>query len=140
MASVNKAILIGRLGADPVKRYTSSGTPVVTFRIATSGSRTNREGQREERTDWHQIVAWGKLADICDQYLSKGRLVYIEGRIQTRQWEDRDGNRRWTTEVVASQMQMLTPQSGEPSRIPEPEEGPPPAAEPPMDSDDDIPF
>jgi single-strand DNA-binding protein len=140
MASVNKAILIGRLGADPVKRYTGSGTPVVTFRMATSGNRTNREGQKEERTEWHQVVAWGKLAEICDQYLSKGRLVYIEGRIQTRQWEDRDGNRRWTTEIVASQMQMLTPPSGEPSRAPEPEEGPPQPPEPAMDSEDDIPF
>jgi single-strand DNA-binding protein len=140
MASVNKAILIGRLGADPVKRYTSSGTPVVSFRMATSGGRTNREGQQEERTEWHQVVAWGKLAEICDQYLSKGRLVYIEGRIQTRQWEDRDGNRRWTTEIIASQMQMLTPPSGETSRSTDSEEIPPAPPEPAMDSEDDIPF
>lgn len=140
MASVNKAILIGRLGADPVKRYTASGNPVVTFRIATSSQRTNRDGQREEHTDWHQVVAWGKLADICDQYLSKGRLVYVEGRIQTREWEDRDGNRRWTTEIVASQMQMLSPPSGEAPATQDIEDLPPPAQEPSMVSDDDIPF
>jgi single-strand DNA-binding protein len=139
MASVNKAILVGRLGADPVKRYTASGNPVVTFRMATSSTRTNREGQREEKTDWHQIVAWGKLAEICDQYLSKGRLVYIEGRIQTREWEDREGNRRWTTEIVASQMQMLTPASGEASRPADGDEMPPLPPEP-AESDDDIPF
>lgn len=140
MASVNKAILVGRLGADPEKRYTASGMPVVTFRLATSSPpRTNREGQREERTEWHRIVAWGKLAEICDQYLSKGRLVYIEGRIQTREWEDRDGNRRWTTEIVASQMQMLSPAGAEQGRM---EEEPPPLppTEPPMEPDDDIPF
>jgi single-strand DNA-binding protein len=140
MANVNKAILIGRLGADPVKRYTSSGTPVVTFRIATTEGWTNKDGQRQERTEWHQIVAWSKLAEICDQYLSKGRLVYIEGRIQTREWEDKDGNRRWTTEVIANQMQMLGPASGESLKEADVEDLPP---EPPgamTDSDDDIPF
>jgi len=113
---------------------------VVTFRIATSAPRTGREGQREERTEWHQIVAWGKLADICDQYLSKGRLVYVEGRIQTREWEDRDGNRRWTTEIVASQMQMLSPPSGEAPAAQDIEDLPPQPQEPSMVSDDDIPF
>jgi single-strand DNA-binding protein len=140
MASLNKVMLIGRLGADPVKRYTATGTPVVSFRIATSSGRASREGQREERTEWHQIVAWEKLAEICDQYLSKGRLVYIEGRIQTREWEDKDGNRRWTTEIVASQMQMLTPPSGEQPRGADPGDLSPPPAEPGMDTDDDIPF
>jgi single-strand DNA-binding protein len=141
MAGVNKAILVGRLGTDPVKRYTSSGTAVVTFRMATSEGWTNRDGQREERTEWHRIVAWGKLADICDQYLAKGRMVYIEGRIQTREWEDRDGNRRWTTEIVANQMQMLGPASGESSRTLD-QEGdiPSPPPEPVTESDDDIPF
>jgi len=140
MASLNKAMLIGRLGADPVKRYTATGTPVVSFRIATSSGRTNREGQRDERTEWHQIVAWDKLAEICDQYLSKGRLVYIEGRIQTREWEDKDGNRRWTTEIVANQMQMLTPPSGEQPRGADGADLPPPPPEPGTEPDDDIPF
>lgn len=139
MASVNKAILIGRLGADPEKRYTPSGMPVVTFRLATSSPRLNRDGQREERTEWHRIVAWGKLAEICDQYLSKGRLVYIEGRIQTREWEDRDGNRRWTTEIVASTMQMLSPAGADAGRIPE-EPLTQEEAEPPLESEDEIPF
>lgn len=140
MAGVNKAILIGRLGVDPVKRYTSSGTSMVTFRMATSEGWTNREGQREERTEWHRIVAWGKLADICDQYLSKGRMVYIEGRIQTREWEDRDGNRRWTTEIVANQMQMLSPAAEDSPRALDQEDLPPPPPESVMESDDDIPF
>jgi single-strand DNA-binding protein len=138
MAGVNKAILVGRLGTDPVKRYTSSGTPVVTYRMATSENWTNKEGQREERTEWHRIVAWGKLAEICDQYLSKGRMVYVEGRIQTREWEDRDGNRRWTTEIVCNQMQMLGPASGERSESSEAGEEPPPFDT--LESDDDIPF
>jgi single-strand DNA-binding protein len=140
MAGVNKAILIGRLGADPVKRYTSSGSPVVSFRIATSENWTNREGEREERTEWHQIVAWGKLADICDQYLNKGKMVYIEGRIQTREWEDRDGNRRWTTEIIANQMQMLSSRSEDSQRTESLSDIPPPPPEPTTESDDDIPF
>ncbi|MBW2147199.1 MAG: single-stranded DNA-binding protein [Deltaproteobacteria bacterium] len=107
MTRVNKAILIGRLGADPEIRYTPKGTAVTNFRIATSFRFTNPEGQSEEQTEWHRIVAFGKLAEICGKYLAKGRQVYIEGRIQTREWEDRDGNRRWTTEIVAREMQML---------------------------------
>ena len=107
MTRVNKAILIGRLGADPEIRYTPKGTAVTNFRIATTSRFTNPEGQPEERTEWHRIVTFGKLAEICGKYLAKGRQVYIEGRIQTREWEDRDGNRRWTTEIVAREMQML---------------------------------
>lgn len=141
MSSVNKAILIGRLGADPQKRYTANGMPVVTFSLATSSPpRPNREGQKEEKTEWHRIVAWGKLAEICDQYLSKGRLVYIEGRIQTREWEDRDGIRRRTTEIVASQMQMLSPAGADHQTRVEEEVLLPPAPEPSMEPDDDIPF
>lgn len=104
---VNKAILIGNLGADPEVRYTASGTAVANFRIATSENYTTRDGTRETRTEWHRIVAFGKLAEICGEYLSKGRQVYIEGRIQTRGWEDREGSKRYTTEIVANQMQML---------------------------------
>ena len=105
--SVNKAILIGNLGADPEIRYTSSGRGVANFRIATNRVYTDRNGQRQEQTEWHNIVAWGKLAEICERYLKKGSSVYIEGRIQTRSWEDQSGQKRWTTEIVAQQMNML---------------------------------
>lgn len=105
--SVNKAILIGNLGADPEIRYTNSGQAMATFSIATNRQWTDREGQKQEQTEWHRIVAWGRLAEIIERYLNKGDSVYIEGRIQTRQWEDRDGNTRYTTEVVAQEMTML---------------------------------
>lgn len=104
---INKVILIGRLGADPELRYTPSGSPVANFRVATSENWVDREGQRQERTEWHRIVAWGKLAELCGEYLSKGRQVYLEGRLQTRQWDDRDGNKRYTTEIVARDVQFL---------------------------------
>ncbi len=104
---VNKVILIGRLGADPEIRYTPSGAEVATFRIATSENWTNKSGEKEERTEWHRIVAWRNLAKICGEYLNKGRLVYIEGRLRTRQWEDKDGNKRTTTEIEATEMKML---------------------------------
>lgn len=107
MAGINKAILIGNLGRDPEIRYTPSGVAVVNFSIATTENWTNKDGGRETRTEWHRIVAFGKLGEICGQYLSKGKQVYIEGRIQTREWEDRDKNKRYTTEIVAQQMQML---------------------------------
>jgi len=122
--SVNKVILIGRLGADPEVRYTPEGTAVASFRIATDEFRGRGE-ERERTTEWHRIVAFGRLAEICGQYLRKGRQVYIEGRLQTRNWEDREGNRRWTTEVVASNMQMLdTPPSEQPPPSGEEEEVP----------------
>ncbi len=105
--SVNKVILIGRLGADPEIRYTADGQPVATFRLATSERWTDKNGNRQERTEWHRIVAFGRLAEICGEYLSKGRQVYIEGRLQTRSYEDRDGIKRFVTEVVAQNMQML---------------------------------
>ncbi len=107
MAGVNKVILIGRLGADPEIRYTPNGTAVANFRLATSENWTNKDGQREERTEWHRIVAFGKLGEICGEYLTKGKQIYVEGRIQTRSWDDRDGNKRWTTEIIATNMQML---------------------------------
>lgn len=105
--SVNKVILIGHLGADPEIRYTPSGAPVANFRIATSDSWNDKQGQRQERTEWHRIVVWGKLAEICGEYLAKGRQVYVEGRLQTRQWDDRDGNKRYTTEVQAREVTFL---------------------------------
>jgi single-strand DNA-binding protein len=107
MASVNKVILIGNLGRDPELRYTKGGQAVANFSLATSDSFTNREGAREERTEWHRIVAWAKTAELCAKYLSKGRTVYIEGQLRTRDWEDKDGNKRQTTEVHAQTVQFL---------------------------------
>lgn len=107
MASVNKVMLIGYLGADPEVRYTPSGSAVANFRIATTEQWTDKEGGKQEKTEWHKIVAWRKLGETCGEYLHKGSLVYIEGSLQTRDWEDRDGNKRYTTEIVARRMQML---------------------------------
>ena len=115
MAGVNKVILIGRLGADPEIRYTNSGTAVANFSLATSTNWVNKDGEREERTEWHRIVAFGRLGEICGEYLGKGKQVYIEGRLQSRSWEDKDGTRRKTTEVVALQLQMLGAPSGDKS-------------------------
>jgi single-strand DNA-binding protein len=107
--SVNKVILVGRLGRDPETRYTSGGQAVANFTLATDETFKDRAGERQKRTEWHRIVLWGKLAEIAQQYLKKGQLVYIEGRIQTRQWEDkRDGQKRTTTEIVGNVMRMLT--------------------------------
>ena len=114
MASVNKVILIGNLGRDPELRYTQSGQAVTNFSLATSERFGGRDGgEQQERTEWHRIVAWGKTAETCAQYLAKGRSVYIEGRIQTRDWEDREGNKRQTTEVVAQRVQFLGGPRGE---------------------------
>lgn len=110
---VNKVILIGRLGADPEVRYTQDGAMVTNFRLATSEQWTDRSGEKMQRTEWHRIVTFGKLAEICGNYLSKGRLVYIDGRIQTRSWDDRDGNKRYTTEIIATNMQILEPKGQE---------------------------
>lgn len=107
MAGVNKVILIGHLGADPEVKFLSNGTQVANFRMATTENRVNRAGEKVSLTEWHRIVAFGRLAEICRQYLNKGKQVYIEGRLRTRSWEDKDGNRRFTTEIVATQMQML---------------------------------
>jgi single-strand DNA-binding protein len=108
MAGVNKVILVGNLGADPEVKYLSNGTTVANFRIATSENRVNRSsGEKTTITEWHRIVAFGRLAEICGEYLNKGKQVYIEGRIRTRSWEGKDGNRKWITEIVATQMQML---------------------------------
>jgi single-strand DNA-binding protein len=108
--SVNKVILVGRLGRDPETRYTSGGQAVANFTLATDESFKSRTGERQKRTEWHRVVLWGKLAEIAQQYLKKGMLVYVEGRLQTRQWEDkRDGQKRQTTEIVGNVMRMLTP-------------------------------
>lgn len=105
--SVNKVILVGRLGKDPELRYTPSGAAVATFSMATTERYSDRDGNRQEKTEWHNIVVWRQLAEICGKFLHKGRQVYIEGRIQTRSYDDRDGNKRYITEIVADQMQML---------------------------------
>lgn len=107
MAGVNKVILVGNLGRDPEVRYTKSGQAVASFSLATSERWTGKDGNKEEKTEWHRIVAWGKLGEICGEYLSKGKQVYIEGRLQTREWEDNDGNKKQTTEIVANNMTML---------------------------------
>ena len=107
MVGVNKVILVGHLGADPEVKYLSTGTTVANFRIATTENRVNRSGEKTAFTEWHRIVAFGKLAEICGEYLHKGKQVYIEGRLRTRSWDDKDGNKRSTTEIVAIQMQML---------------------------------
>lgn len=104
--SLNKVMLIGNLGKDPEVRYTGSGTPVANFSIATT-HRTNRGDKWEDQTEWHDIVAFGKLADICGQHLHKGKQVYIEGRIQTRNWTDKEGQKRYRTEIIANEMKML---------------------------------
>lgn len=106
--SVNKAILVGNLGKDPELRYTPSGTAVCTFSLATTEKYKDKSGQMQDKTEWHNIVVWAGLAEICGKYLTKGKQVYIEGRIQNRSYDDRDGNKRYISEIVASEMQMLS--------------------------------
>lgn len=106
MSGVNKVILVGRLGADPEVKAIGSGSTVARLNLATSESWV-KDGQRQERTEWHRVTVWGKLAEICGKHLSKGRQVYVEGKLQTRQWEDQQGQKRYTTEIVASTVQFL---------------------------------
>jgi single-strand DNA-binding protein len=110
---VNKAIIIGNLGGDCEIRYTNSGTGVANFNVATTERWKDKDGNMQESTEWHRIVAWGKLAEICAELLSKGSKVYIEGKIQTRSWDDQSGNKRYTTEIVAREMKMLSPKQGQ---------------------------
>ncbi|HLT23220.1 MAG TPA: single-stranded DNA-binding protein [Bacteriovoracaceae bacterium] len=105
--SVNKVILLGRLGQDPELKYTPGGAAVCNFSLATTESWTDKSGQKQEKTEWHRIVVWGKLAELCNQYLSKGRQAFVEGRLQTRAWDDKDGNKRYTTEIMASTVQFI---------------------------------
>ncbi len=143
MRGVNKVILVGNLGRDPEIRYTRDGTAVANLNLATTDTWNDANGQKQERTEWHRVVAWGKLAEIAKEYLAKGRQIYIEGRLQTRSWDDKDGNKRYTTEVRADQMLMLGGRGGDgPSR----DSGPPPDAsgdfgrEPFHATEDDVPF
>ena len=112
--SVNKVILVGRLGRDPELKYTASGVPFCRFSMATDDSWNDKgTGERQERTEWHNIVAWDRLAEICNQYLTKGKLIYIEGALQTREWDDQEGNKRKTTEIRARDMVMLSGGAGD---------------------------
>ena len=106
---LNKVMLIGNLGADPEVRFTSNGTTVAIFRVATTEKWTSKSGEAQQQTEWHNIVAWRRLAEICGEYLSKGSRVYIEGKLQTRKWQDQNGNNRYTTEIVVKEMKMLSP-------------------------------
>jgi len=112
MASVNRVILVGNLGRDPELRYIPSGQAVANFTLATNDRWRDKEGNNQERTEWHRIVVWGKTAENCAQYLQKGRSVYIEGRLQTRDWEDKEGNKRQTTETIAQTVQFLGGRGG----------------------------
>ena len=142
MSGVNKVILVGNLGANPEMRFTQGGQPIANLRIATTERWTDRAGQKQEATEWHRVVLFGKTAEIAGQYLTKGRQVYIEGRIRTRQWQDQQGQKRYTTEIVATNMTLL---GGRGERAPEDQA----ATVPPDDSmpadfgggtDEDIPF
>ena len=144
MASVNKVILIGNLGRDPELRYTQSGQGVTNFTLATNERWRDKDGNNQERTEWHRVVVWGKQAENCAQYLQKGRSAYVEGRLQTRDWEDREGNKRQTTEVTALTVQFLGGRGGAaPGAAPgggpagEPVSGQGPEGPP---AGDDIPF
>lgn len=137
MASVNKVILIGNLGRDPEIRTTPQGTSLARFSVATSTTWKDASGAKQERTEWHDVVAWEKLAQICGEYLHKGKMVYIEGSLQTRSWEDQNGQKRYKTEIKANNVVMLSPPRSESAR-PAREENE--AAEPVAAYDDDVPF
>ncbi|MCI5178869.1 MAG: single-stranded DNA-binding protein [Candidatus Electrothrix sp. AW3_4] len=106
---INKVILIGNLGADPELKYTQSGIAVATLSVATNERWKDKDGQQQEQTEWHRVIAWRQLAEICNEYYHKGMRVYVEGKLQTRKWQDQNGNDRWTTEIIARDMKMLTP-------------------------------
>ena len=141
---VNKIILVGNLGADPEVKQFDSGKSVTEFSLATSETYKDRDGQKQTRTEWHRIKAWDRLGEICAQYLNKGQQVYIEGRIQTRKWQDKDGNDKYTTEIVANQMQMLGSKGDVTESVPEPGEIVPLNTTGnivgPVPDDDDLPF
>ncbi len=145
MASVNKAIIVGNLGKDPEVRFTQSGQAMARFSVATTDTWMDRENGRQERTEWHNIVVWGKQAETCGQYLSKGRQVYIEGRIQTRKFEDREGKERYFTEINAQQVTFLGSRDGGGTRSgqsldDEPGGGFDDAGAGSVPPDDDVPF
>ena len=147
--SLNKVMLLGNLGADPELRYTQSQNPVCTLRIATTERRKDQSGEWVDHTEWHSVVVWGKQAENCNTYLKKGRQVFVEGRLQTRKWQDQTGNNRYTTEVVATSVQFIggssagrgesAPRNGQSDSDMPPPETLPSAAAVNFD-DDDIPF
>ncbi|MBK5296497.1 MAG: single-stranded DNA-binding protein [Vicinamibacteria bacterium] len=112
MGSVNKVILVGNLGRDAELRYTPGGAAVATLNMATTETWNDKEGQRQEKTEWHRVILWGKQAETLNQYLQKGKQIYVEGRLQTRQWDDKDGNKRYTTEVRGDRVVLLSSGSG----------------------------
>jgi single-strand DNA-binding protein len=112
MGSVNKVILVGNLGRDAELRYTPGGAAVATLNLATTEIWNDKEGQRQEKTEWHRVILWGKQAETLNQYLQKGKQIYVEGRLQTRQWDDKDGNKRYTTEVRGDRVVLLSSGSG----------------------------
>ena len=143
--SVNKVILVGRLGRDPESRFTASGQAVCNFSLATDRSYKDRNGQTQKQTEWHKIVAWGKLAEICQKYLKKGSQIFVEGRIQSRQWEDQQGQKRTSFEIVAGEMRMLGSRGEASTASHAGEEAEAPAAPAPEESAtevsaEDIPF
>lgn len=141
MSGVNKVIIVGRLGADPEVKTVSSGQTVCRLSVATSENWTDRDGQKQERTEWHRVVIWGRIAEVCGQHLAKGRQVYLEGRLQTRSWEDQQGQKKYTTEIVASTVQFLgsndrSQSTGMGGGMGSQDFGP----EPSFDSSEEIPF
>lgn len=147
MASVNKVILVGNLGADPEKRYTGSGQAVCNLRMATTDRWTDKQGNKQEKTEWHRVVVYGPQAENCEKYLSKGRQVYVEGSIRSRQWQDQQGNTKYTTEVIAQRVQFLGGPTGAKTERPTGEtesfpEAQPQPAEPAeaQTAEDDVPF
>lgn len=141
MAGINKVTILGRLGKDPELKYTPSGAPVCTFSVATSEAWTDKDGKKQEKTEWHNIVIWQKLAEVAAKYLAKGSQCYLEGKLATRSWDDKDGNKRYTTEIIANKLELIGSKANK-------EGGAPGAADPgpgemPNDASfaaDDIPF
>ncbi|MEX0945155.1 MAG: single-stranded DNA-binding protein [Balneolaceae bacterium] len=145
MSSLNKAMIIGRLGQDPEVRYTQANTAVATLSVATTERYKDKNGELQENTEWHRVVAWGRLAEICQEYLKKGSLAYFEGPIQTREWEDKDGQKRYTTEIKALNMQMLDSKGSSDSSGPSTGSSKPATSTAKIDDsfddmDDDLPF
>jgi|SRR3989338_1531662 len=136
--SLNRAMIIGNLTRDPEVRQTASGQPVCSFGVATNRSYKDKEGQRQEQTEFHNVVAWGRLAEICGQYLGKGRKVYVEGRLQTRDWEGKDGAQRRTTEIIAENMVMLDRAQGGSGGSQPLAPAPSSASEPAVNADEEI--
>lgn len=140
---VNKVILVGNLGRDPELRFTPSGRPVAKFSVATSERWVDQDNQRQERTEWHNVVVWGKQAEACGQYLSKGRQVYVEGSIRSRSYDDKDGNKRYVTEIIARDVRFLGGGAGAGAgtgRVSEPSFSAPPGQDAGPEPEDDIPF